>query len=119
LQGIPTALYEAAKIDGANAARCFVHITIPMLTPTIFFNLVSNFIGSFQIFTQSFVMTQGGPNHATLTMVLLLFRKGFEQFHFGYASAIAWALFAIILGLTLMVIKSSEAWVFYEGELRK
>jgi multiple sugar transport system permease protein len=119
LQGIPTHLYEAARIDGANAVHCFWHITIPMLTPTIFFNLVMNFIGSFQVFTQSYMMTAGGPDNATLTMVLLLYRKGFEQFHFGYASAIAWVLFAIIMVLTLMVVRSSALWVYYEGELRK
>ncbi len=119
LQGIPTPLYEAARIDGANAFRCFLHITIPMMTPTIFFNLIMNFIGSFQIFTQSYIMTAGGPNNATLTMVLYLYRKGFQQFRFGYASAIAWVLFFIILVLTLMVIKSSQFWVYYEGELRK
>lgn len=119
LQGIPTPLYDAAKVDGANVWQRFWNVTIPMLTPTIFFNLVMNFIGSFQIFTQSYIMTQGGPNNATLTMVLLLYRKGFQQFHFGYASAIAWVLFGIVLVLTLMVVKSSSFWVFYEGELRK
>jgi len=119
LQGIPTQLYEAAKIDGANAFQSFLHITIPMMTPTIFFNLVMNFIGSFQIFTQSYIMTGGGPNNATLTMVLYLYRKGFQQFRFGYASAIAWVLFAIIMTLTLMLLRSSSLWVFYEGELKK
>jgi multiple sugar transport system permease protein len=119
LQGIPTPLYEAAKIDGANAFRCFLSITIPMMTPTIFFNLVMNFIGSFQIFTQSYIMTQGGPNNATLTMVLLLYRKGFQQFRFGYASAIAWVLFAIVFVFTILLLKSSELWVFYEGEIKK
>ena len=75
LQGIPTPLYDAAKVDGANAIRRFLNVTLPMLSPTIFFNLIMNVIGSFQIFTQSYIMTQGGPNNATLTMVLLLYRK--------------------------------------------
>ena len=118
LQGIPTALYEAAKIDGANAWHRFWHVTIPMLTPTIFFNLLMNIIGSFQVFTQSYIMTSGGPNNATLTMVLYLYRKGFEDFKFGYASAIAWALFAIILVFTIMVVRTSDAWVYYEGKLK-
>ena len=118
LQGIPTALYEAAKIDGANAWQRFWNVTIPMLTPTIFFNLIINIIGSFQVFTASYIMTEGGPNNATLTMVLYLYRKGFEHFKFGYASALAWALFVIIMSFTLMVMRSANFWVYYEGKLR-
>ncbi len=119
LQGIPTTLYEAAKIDGANAWARFWNVTLPMLTPTLLFNLLTNLIGSWQIFSQSYIMTQGGPNNATLTMVLYLYNKGFQQFHFGYASSIAWALFAIVLVFTLLLMRSSEAWVYYEGELKK
>jgi len=119
LQGIPTPLYDAAKIDGAGSVRCFWHVTIPMLTPTIFFNLIMNVIGSFQVFTSAYVMTNGGPNNATLTFVLYLYRKAFQQFRFGYASALAWVLFFIVLGLSLAVIKSSAWWVYYAGELRK
>jgi len=119
LQGIPTALYEAAKIDGASSWRQFWSVTLPMISPTILFNLINNIIGSWQIFSQSYLMTQGGPNNATLTMVLYLYNKGFTQFHFGYASAIAWILFAIVLVFTVLVLRSSDAWVFYEGELRK
>jgi multiple sugar transport system permease protein len=119
LQGIPTSLYEAASIDGANAARRFFHVTLPMLSPTIFFNMVMTLIGAFQVFTQAYVMTKGGPNNATLTMVLFLYRKGFEQLRFGYASAIAWVLFVIIMIFTLLTIRSSAAWVYYEGELSK
>jgi multiple sugar transport system permease protein len=118
LQGIPTALYEAARIDGAGSVRCFLHITIPMLSPTIFFNLVMNIIGSFQVFSQAYIMTQGGPNNATLTMVLYIYRKAFEHFSFGYGSALAWVLFAVILVFTMVIIRSSEMWVYYEGELR-
>lgn len=119
LQGIPTTLYEAAEIDGANGFRRFWHITIPMLTPTIYFNLLINIIASFQIFTQSYVMTGGGPNNATLTQVLYLYRKGFINFEFGYASALAWALFLLIMVFTVLVIRSSESWVYYEGELKR
>jgi multiple sugar transport system permease protein len=119
LQGIPTQLYEAAEIDGAGSWSRFRHITIPMLTPTIYFNLLINIIGSFQVFTQSYVMTGGGPNNATLTQVLYLYRKGFQDFQFGYASALAWALFLVIMVFTVMVVRSSEGWVHYEGELKK
>ncbi|NLE43315.1 MAG: sugar ABC transporter permease [Chloroflexi bacterium] len=119
LQGIPTTLYEAAKIDGANRWRRFWAVTVPMLSPTILFNLVGNLIGSWQIFSQSYLMTQGGPNNATLTMVLYLYNKGFQQFRFGYASAIAWVLFLIVLVFTFLLLRSSEMWVFYEGELRR
>jgi multiple sugar transport system permease protein len=119
LQGIPTPLYDAAKVDGANVLRRFIHVTLPMLSPTIFFNLVMNVIGSWQVFTQSFIMTQGGPNNATLTVVLLIYRKAFTQFRHGYGSAIAWALFVVIMALTALVLRSSRIWVYYEGELRK
>ncbi|MHB1296031.1 MAG: carbohydrate ABC transporter permease [Anaerolineae bacterium] len=119
LQGIPTPLYEAAKIDGAGAWARFRRITIPMLTPTIFFNVVMSLIGSFQFFTESFIMTAGGPNNATLSMVLYLYRKAFEQTRFGYASALAWVLFAIIVFFTLLFVRSSDRWVYYEGGLRK
>lgn len=119
LQGIPTALYEAAEIDGANSWHRFWNITIPMLTPTIYFNLLINIIGSFQVFTQAYVLTQGGPNNATLTQVLYLYRKGFQDFQFGYASALAWALFLIIMVFTILVVRSSDSWVHYEGELKK
>jgi multiple sugar transport system permease protein len=118
LQGIPTVLYEAATIDGAGAFSRFFRITLPMMSPTIFFNLVMNIIGSYQVFTQALVATAGGPNNATLTLVLYLYRKGFQQFHFGYASAVAWALFFIIMIFTLLVVRSSALWVYYEGEVR-
>ncbi len=119
LQGIPTPLYEAAQIDGANPWQQFWHVTIPMLTPTIYFNVLISIIGSFQVFTQAYVLTQGGPNNATLTQVLYLYRKGFQDFQFGYASALAWALFCITFIFTMLVVRSSEGWVHYEGELKK
>ena len=113
LRGIPTALYEAAEIDGAGSIRRFWRITLPMLSPTILFNMVMNIIGSFQIFTQAFVMTNGGPANATLTMVLYLYRKGFEQFRFGYASAVAWVLFVVVIFFSFIALRSSKYWVFY------
>ncbi len=119
LQGIPTSLYEAASIDGAGSLARFIFVTLPMLSPTIFFNLIMTLTGAFQVFTQSYVMTGGGPNNATLTVVLYLYRKGFQQLHFGYASAIAWVLFVIIMAFTLLVLRSSAVWVYYEGELKK
>lgn len=118
LQNIPAHLYEVAEIDGAGKVRQFTAITLPMLTPTIFFNLVMSIIGSFQVFTQSYLMTNGGPNNATLFYVLYLFRKAFQHFEMGYASALAWILFAIIMALTLVVLRSGRLWVYYEGERR-
>jgi len=118
LQGVPSTLYEAATIDGAGTLNKFWHITMPMISPTVLFSLVMGIINSFQIFTQAYVMTDGGPNNATLTQVLYLYRKAFEQFHFGYASAIAWVLFLIILVFTAAMIRGSSLWVYYEGELR-
>jgi multiple sugar transport system permease protein len=118
LQGVPTELYDAAHVDGANGWRRFWHVTLPMLTPTLFFTLILSIIGSYQVFTTAYVMTEGGPGSATLMLVLLLYRVAFEQFKFGYASAIAWLLFGIILAFTLMVIRSSSFWVYYAGEER-
>ncbi len=119
LQSIPTELQEAARIDGAGAWRTFFAVTLPLLTPTIFFNIVINIINSFQVFTNAYVLTQGGPNNATLTLVVFLYKQSFQLFHFGYASAIAWIVFAIILVFTLLLVRSSEHWVHYEGGLRK
>ena len=119
LQGIPTALYESAQIDGANWWQQLWKITLPMMTPTIFFNLVMGLIGTFQIFTSAYVMTQGGPMHASLFYNLYLYNNAFVFFEMGYASMLAWVLFAIILILTLLTIKSSAVWVYYEGELKR
>jgi multiple sugar transport system permease protein len=119
LQGIPTQLYEAADIDGATAWHRFWNVTIPMLTPTIFFNLLLSIIGSFQVFTQSYVLTRGGPNNATLTMVLYLYQRAFTDFRFGYAAALAWMLFLIILVFTILLLRTSDRWVYYEGDIRR
>jgi multiple sugar transport system permease protein len=116
LQSVPEELHQAATVDGAGAFGRFRHVTLPLLTPTIFFNLVMAIIGSFQIFTQTFVMTGGGPADATLTYVLYLYRNAFEFFKMGYASALAWILFFILLSMTLLVFRSSALWVHYEGE---
>jgi multiple sugar transport system permease protein len=115
LQSIPKELYEAAQLDGAGSWRQFVHITIPMLSPQILFNTIIGIIGSYQVFTASFVMTEGGPNNATLTMVLYLYRRGFLMARFGYASAIAWVLFLIIMVFTLFTLRSSRSSTFYEA----
>jgi multiple sugar transport system permease protein len=118
LQGIPQHLYEAASIDGANAWQAFWKITLPMLTPTIFFNLVLSVISTFQTFTSAFVATDGGPLDSTLFYVLYLFRQAYQYFNMGYASALAWILFLVILTLTLLIVRSSDRWVYYEGEKR-
>jgi len=117
LQGIPTQLYEAATIDGASSWRRFISITLPMISPTMFFVLVTNIIGSFQIFTNVFVMTDGGPANATLMYVLYLYKLAFRQYRMGFASALAWVFFIIILLLTALIFKSSNAWVYYETEI--
>jgi len=119
LQSIPTQLYEAAIIDGAGPWKKFWHITIPMISPVILFNLVIGFISSFQVFTQAFVMTNGGPYHATLFYVLYLYQNAFKYFKMGFASAQAWILFVIILTVTLLIFKSSARWVYYEAGRRR
>jgi len=118
LRGIPRELYEAAAIDGAGTWQSFLHVTLPMLTPTIFFNLVLSVIATFQTFTSAFVATNGGPLDSTLFFVLYLYRKAFQEFQMGYASALAWVLFVIILALTLVIVRSGRWWVYYEGEQR-
>jgi multiple sugar transport system permease protein len=117
LKGIPAALYEAAAIDGAGGRASFWHITLPMLSPAIFFNLILAIIGAFQVFTQSYIITGGGPENATLFYVLYLYRMAFENFQMGYASALAWVLFVIILIFTFVQFWLSERWVFYEGSV--
>lgn len=117
LQNIPQHLYEVADLDGASQWKKFWNVTIPMLTPTIFFNLIMSIIGAFQIFTVVFVLNEfGGARNSLLFYVLYLYRRAFVEFNMGYASALAWILFVIILALTLLVIKSSALWVYYEGE---
>lgn len=121
LQGIPTTLYEAAKIDGANNWQRFRNVTLPLMTPVIFYNLVIGLIGAFQYFTEVYVATsgEGGPARSTLVYNLYLYQNAFRFFDMGYASALAWVLFILVLGVTLLVFKSSPMWVFYEGQVRK
>jgi multiple sugar transport system permease protein len=117
LQGIPEVFYEAAKIDGAGRWAQLRHVTIPLMSPIIFFNLIIGIIGSFQIFTAGYLITEGGPQNATLFYVLYLYRNGFEYLDMGYAAALAWVLFLIILALTLLVFKYVGRMVHYEDVL--
>jgi multiple sugar transport system permease protein len=118
LKQVPQELYEAASIDGAGAWRAFRNVTLPLITPTIYFNLILSIIATFQTFTSAFVATNGGPLDSTLFYVLYLYRQAFQLFNMGYASALAWVLFVIILALTLLVVRSGRWWVYYEGEDR-
>jgi multiple sugar transport system permease protein len=122
LQSVPVGLYEAAEIDGASAWSKFRHVTVPMISPTILFNAVIGIIFAFQVFGIVYLMTgtggqqAGGPNNSTLMTVVYLYRLAFEQFKMGYGSAVAWVLFAVILVFTLIQLKVSDAWVYYEGK---
>jgi multiple sugar transport system permease protein len=118
LQGISSEFYEAAQVDGAGWWTRLHHITIPLMTPALFFQLVTGLIAALQIFTQPWVMTEGGPNEATLFLVVYLYRNAFQYFKMGYASAIAWVLFFYVLALTLLIFRSGRSWVHYEGERR-
>ena len=119
LQSIPSNLYEAANIDGANWWHQTRFITLPMLSPTIFFQLIVGFIFSMQIFTEAFIMTNGGPADASLFYLLYLYRTAFQYFDMGYASALAWVLFVVILVLTIILFKTGKSWVYYELDTKK
>jgi multiple sugar transport system permease protein len=114
LQGIPDVYYEAAAIDGAGAWAKFRHITVPLLSPTTFMLLILGLIGAFQVFEYTYVMTGGGPVYATLTMVLYVYNNAFRDFQVGYASALAYVLFFILLGLTIIQFRLQRRWVHYE-----
>lgn len=118
LQGIPVSLYEAARIDGANWWQETKAVTLPMLSPVLFYVLVIATIASLQILTDVLVMTNGGPGTATVVYVYMIYKSAFEYLQMGYASALAWILFAIILGLTLLQLWGSKRWVYYEAEER-
>lgn len=118
LNSIPRQYYEALEIDGGRARHWLFNITLPLLTPTIFFNLIMALITQFQTFTQAYVMTDGGPNNATLFYSLYLYREAFEFSRMGAASALAWILFIIIAVLSIFVFRSSVSWVHYEGKNR-
>lgn len=118
LADVPQSLYEVAELDGAGRWAKFRNVTLPMLTPTILFNLVMGLIGAFQYFTQVYVMTggKGGPVDSTMFYALYLYRNSFRYLRMGYASAMAWMLFAVILVATVSVLVSSKRWVYYHGE---
>jgi multiple sugar transport system permease protein len=115
LQSIPRYLYEAVEIDGGNSWHKLRHITLPLLTPTILFNLILSIIETGQAFTQPYIMTQGGPNNASLLYVLYLYRKAFQEYEMGYASALAWVLFVLLAAISFLVLRTSRRWVFYAG----
>jgi len=117
LQGVPKELQEAAEIDGANTWRRFLSVTIPIISPIIFFNMIIGIIGSFQVFTSAFIMTDGSPQNSTLFMVLYLYRNAFELFKMGYAAALAWLLFIIIMIFTGIQFFVAKQWVYYEGKV--
>ncbi|KLU39600.1 MAG: hypothetical protein AA931_06145 [Peptococcaceae bacterium 1109] len=116
LQGINQELYEAADIDGGSVLQKFFHITLPMLSPTLLFNLIISIISSFNVFTTAFIATKGGPANATLFYVLYLFKNAFEWFQMGYASALAWLLFIVVFAVTVLQFVLSKRWVYYESE---
>lgn len=116
LQSVPTVLYEAATVDGASFWHKFWHITIPMISPVILFNGIMLTIAAFQIFTPVYIMTQGGPNYASLVYVLNLYWNAFKWYRFGYASALGWILFLIILVATYVYLRFSAGWIYYAAE---
>jgi len=118
MQGVSKTLYEAAEIDGANTFRQFFHITLPMITPVIFFDVVTSLIGGFQIFQEAYVMSsngEGGPANSLLFYNLYMWRQAFENFNMGYAMAMSWILFIIVFILTMINLKLAPRWVHYEG----
>ena len=118
LQDVPRSLYDAALVDGANWWQRFWHVTVPMCTPAILFILLTGLIGTFQMFTLPWLLTQGGPNNATEVYGVYLYRNAFNFFRMGYASAMAWLLFIIIVIFTILVFRTSARWVYYGGENR-
>ncbi|WP_108263373.1 carbohydrate ABC transporter permease [Mangrovicoccus ximenensis] len=118
LQSVDKSLYEAAAIDGAGPWKIFRHITLPLITPVIFFNLIMQTVQAFQEFNGPYIITDGGPMKSTYLLPLYIYDKAFKSFDMGYASAIAWVLFAIIMVLTLIAFWSSKKWVYYAGDKR-
>ena len=116
LQDVPRALYDAAMVDGANAIRRVWHVTIPMLTPAILFSLLTGLIAAFQTFANAWIMTDGGPIRSTEFYVLYLYDNGFRFFRMGYASAMAWILFGVVVVVTVILFRTSARWVYYGGE---
>ena len=118
LQGIPRSHYEAASIDGAGKWTSFIYITLPLITPVIFFNLIMQMVQAFQEFNGPYIITQGGPLKSTYLLPIYIYDEAFKRFDMGYASAIAWVLFVIIMALTLIAFWSSRHWVYYAGDKR-
>jgi oligogalacturonide transport system permease protein len=114
LKQIPNELYEAARVDGASKIKIFFRITLPMITPILFFNLIMQSINALQNFTSAFVVTNGGPMKSTYLIGMKLYIEAFNNFRMGYACAVSWILFLVILGLTFTVFKSSNKWVYYD-----
>jgi multiple sugar transport system permease protein len=117
LKNIPVSFYEAAVVDGANAWSKFIRITLPLLSPVIFFNLIMQTINGFRIFTESYVVTEGGPLDSTLFYSIYLYQRGFRFFDMGYASAMAWILLAVTALFTVLIFRSSNSWVHYESKV--
>jgi multiple sugar transport system permease protein len=118
LQSVPRELHDAAAIDGANAWQRFRNVTLPLMTPTIFFNLVIGIIAALKVFALAVLATQGGPNYATWFFNLHLYNTAFQFFEMGYASALAWLFFLLVVALTVLNLRWSRNWVYYEGEVR-
>ena len=118
LQDVPRDFYEAANLDGATAVQKFFKITFPMVSPVVFFNVLMAIIKGLQIFTQPYVMTQGGPAQSTYVYGLYLYNTAFSYGKFGYASSLAWVLFVIIIIITMVIMKTSNAWVFYREDVK-
>lgn len=116
LKDIPKEYYEAASIDGAGTVRKFFNITLPLITPALLFNLIMTIISAFQQLTLAMVMTKGGPSNSTFFYAMYVYNNAFKHFEMGYAAANAWVMFFIILALTMLVFRSSSAWVYYESE---
>ncbi len=116
LQGVPQELYEAADMDGASAWSKFRHVTVPMISPTLLFNLILGVIGALKVFTLAFVATQGGPSYATWFFALHIYRQAFEYFRMGYGSALAWVFVVLLLAFTYIQMNWSRRWVYYAGE---
>ena len=115
LQGVPQELLDAAEIDGAGRVAKFWHVTIPMISPVLFFNLVMGIIASLNVFDTAWIATKGGPANATWFISLQIYVSAFRNFEMGYASALAWLLALVVLMLTLIQVKLSGRWVFYQG----
>jgi oligogalacturonide transport system permease protein len=116
LQNVPQSLYEAAEIDGASKWQQFFRITVPLITPVIFFNLIMQTVHAFQEFNGPYMVTEGGPLHATYLLSLYIYDQSFKYFNLGYGSALSWVMFALVVSLSAISFWTSKYWVFYSGE---